>query len=252
MGCKSIFITGCNRPNGLGFGMVKQLLENWKPEHLFASCRNPAEAKELHALTNAHPNLHVVQLDITDHSQYEAVVALVDETTGGQGLNMLINNSGTIDGKGDNTLANLTIEAIRNQLEVNLLGPMFLTKAFLPLLEKAASKSKASPVGVKKAAVVNVSTKMASIADNTSGGRYCYRTSKCALNMATKSLSFELLPKGILTLLVHPGWVRTDLGGPNGLISTEESVASILGFLEKSGSGDNGKFVNYDGKEIAW
>jgi len=93
---------------------------------------------------------------------------------------------------------------------------------------------------------------MASIDDNTSGGRYYYRTSKCALNMATKSMSFELLPKGIVTLLVHPGWVRTDMGGPSGLISTEESVASILAFLEKLGSGDNGKFVNYDGKEIPW
>jgi NAD(P)-dependent dehydrogenase (short-subunit alcohol dehydrogenase family) len=93
---------------------------------------------------------------------------------------------------------------------------------------------------------------MGSIDDNGSGGSYAYRTSKTAVNMAVKSLSIDLAPRGITCIVVHPGWVRTDMGGPSGLISPEESISGIRRVIARLTPADSGGFFNYDGKPIAW
>jgi len=249
--CKNIFITGCNRPNGIGFGLLQQLLDRVKPVHLFATCRNAAEAKELTQLAAKYENLHVVEMEVTNMDKYADIAAYVDKVTSGEGINLLINNAAILGRDGQKSILQLQKDDFMKHLEVNTVAPILLIKAFLPLLEKAASKSNA-PSGIGKAAIVNVSTKVASISDNTGGGMYFYRSSKTALNMATKCVSLELKDKGIVTIMMHPGWVQTDLGGPNGLLTTEQSVVGIMNVMEKLGADDNGKFVQWDGKEIPW
>ena len=97
-----------------------------------------------------------------------------------------------------------------------------------------------------------LSSKVGSISDNTGGGMYIYRSSKTALNQVIKSLSIDLLSKGISVIALHPGWVRTDMGGPNALISIEESVNGMATVISKKSLDDTGKFFNFDGKEIPW
>jgi NAD(P)-dependent dehydrogenase (short-subunit alcohol dehydrogenase family) len=232
--------------------MVKQILEKIKPQHLFATCRNPSGAKELNDLASHYGNLHVIELDLGNEDKYTEVVDKVDAMTGGEGLNVLINNSGIYGDKGVSSIFNLDKKQLQEHFDVNTFAPVFLTKAFVPLLEKASSKGGSAPNGIGRAVVMNISTKMASITDNTSGGAFCYRSSKTALNMLTKCMSFDLKAKGIVTVLMHPGWVRTDMGGPNGLLSTDESANGILNVLENIGEDDNGKFLQFDGQQIAW
>jgi NAD(P)-dependent dehydrogenase (short-subunit alcohol dehydrogenase family) len=93
---------------------------------------------------------------------------------------------------------------------------------------------------------------MGSIDDNTSGSEYIYRSSKTALNMVMKSLSIDLKPYGIAVATLHPGWVRTDMGGPNGLIDPPESIAGLRRVIANLKLGTTGRFIAYDGQEIAW
>jgi NAD(P)-dependent dehydrogenase (short-subunit alcohol dehydrogenase family) len=93
---------------------------------------------------------------------------------------------------------------------------------------------------------------MGSIADNGGGGSYLYRSSKTALNMVVKSLSIDLKPSGITAVVFHPGWVQTDMGGPNAMISTEQSVSGMRQIISRLTPADSGKFFAYDGQEIPW
>lgn len=103
---------------------------------------------------------------------------------------------------------------------------------------------------LKKA--VTLSSKMGSIDDNSGGGSYIYRSSKTAVNMVMKSLSIDLKPLGISVVTLHPGWVQTDMGGPNGLINTQTSVNGLRLVIDHVTIENSGKFIAYDGKEIAW
>jgi NAD(P)-dependent dehydrogenase (short-subunit alcohol dehydrogenase family) len=126
-------------------------------------------------------------------------------------------------------------------LDVNTLGPMRVTEAFLDHLAASGGKK-----------VVTITSGMGSIADNSSGGSYAYRSSKAAVNMVVKSLSLDLAPRGITCIVMNPGWVRTDMGGPGGKISPEESIAGMRRVIAKLKPGDTGKFFNHDGGEYPW
>jgi len=97
-----------------------------------------------------------------------------------------------------------------------------------------------------------VTSRMGSIADNSSGGEYAYRTSKTALNMAVRSLSIDLAPKGVICVLLHPGWVKTDMGGKSAPIDAATSVAGMRATIERATKADNGRFLNYEGKALPW
>jgi len=245
----SVFITGANR--GIGLQFVKDIADKFKPKHLFATFRNAEQAKELHELAAKNPAIHLVQLDIADVAKYDEVVRKVDEVTGGAGLNLLINNSGILNGA-KASLANLELEDFTQHFVVNSIAPILLTRAFIPLLKKAADANSRKSFEIGKAAVVNISTLIGSITDNTSGGYYPYRMSKVALNMGTKSLSIELKKENILITMIHPGWVQTDMGGKNATLTVPQSVSSMVGVLESLNESYNGKFLNYDGKELPW
>lgn len=122
----------------------------------------------------------------------------------------------------------------------------------MPLLKQAASVNSTKPLGSEKALVVNISTFLASISLNNDGGLYPYRCSKAALNMATKSMSVDLKKDQILVTAIHPGWVKTDMGGKNAPLEVETSTSSILDFIQNINETHNGGFYQYDGAALNW
>jgi NAD(P)-dependent dehydrogenase (short-subunit alcohol dehydrogenase family) len=124
---------------------------------------------------------------------------------------------------------------------VNVIGSMRVTEAALPALERGTAKK-----------VVNMSSKMGSIDENTSGGAYSYRASKCALNMVTKSMSLDLKDQGLICISMHPGWVLTDMGGPNALINTKTSIESMMERIDELAPDQTGTFVEWSGGELPW
>jgi len=167
-----------------------------------------------------------------------------------QGLNVLFNNAGIAP-------KSARITAVRSQelmdaLHTNTVVPIMLAKACLPLLKKAAKANESQPMGVARAAIINMSSILGSIQANTDGGMYAYRTSKSALNAATKSLSVDLYPQRIMCVSLHPGWVRTDMGGANAPLDVPTSTGQIVQTISQLGEKQNGGFVNYDGTPLAW
>jgi len=242
-------ITGCNR--GIGLELVKQLLKmDSPPQHIFATYRSPNNSEELLSLAKSNPILHPLQMNVTDQSVYGGIVQKVSDIVGEEGLNMLINNAGVLPQNRD--LQVVTPEDMREAFETNCIAPLFLSKAFLPLIQKAASKNSAASMGVAKAAIIQMSTAVASIAENSGGGTYAYRCSKAALNMSMKSLSVDLASTGILVMSMHPGWVLTDMGGPNAQITTETCCSTMIQTLAGLTEKDHGTFLRYNNTGIQW
>ncbi|KAH8363787.1 hypothetical protein KR200_007925 [Drosophila serrata] len=245
----SILITGCNR--GLGLGLVKALVAlPQPPQHLFTTCRSRAQATELEDLAKKHSNIHILEIDLKNFEAYDKLVADIECVTKDQGLNVLFNNAG-IAPKSTRITATRS-QDLMDTLQTNTVVPIMLTKACLPLLNKAAKVNASEPMGVGRAAVINMSSILGSIQLNTDGAMYAYRASKSALNAATKSMSIDLFPQRILCVSLHPGWVRTDMGGSNAPLdvptSTGEIVKTICGLSEQQ----NGSFLNFDGKQLPW
>ncbi|RVE54961.1 hypothetical protein evm_000328 [Chilo suppressalis] len=243
---KTILITGANR--GLGLGMVKYLTRQGRAEKIIATCRKPSE--ELEKIAQESNKLQIVHLDVTDLASYGDVTTKIANTVGSSGLNLLINNAGIAT---KFTKLNLVkAEQLLENLTVNTVAPIMLTKSMLPLLKQAAEANSSSPVGAARAAVINMSSVLGSIAQNDQGGFYPYRCSKAALNAATKSMSIDLKKEHILVASIHPGWVRTDMGGKGAPLDVVTSVESIFETIEKLGEADSGKFLQYDGAELPW
>jgi NAD(P)-dependent dehydrogenase (short-subunit alcohol dehydrogenase family) len=246
---KSVFITGASR--GIGLEFVRQLVELPEPpKFIFATCRKPETAKELQELASTNSRIHIHQFDVLDYTVYPKLVEWVQNVLGGEGLTALVNNAAvTVP---ESALDVVTRDNMMHVLESNAVAPLMISKAFLPLLKKSAAASGSADMSSSRAIIVNISTMMASIADNSSGGIYPYRASKAALNMINKSLSVDLKADGILAIALHPGWVLTDMGGKNALIDTQKSVQGMLHVLEELSDKDTGCFVNYKGDRIPW
>ncbi|KAH7640446.1 hypothetical protein DERF_000009 [Dermatophagoides farinae] len=236
---KNVIVTGANR--GIGLEFVRQLLkQNNSPKNLIATTRK--QSPELDSLKSAHNNLHVLTYDATNYDSYGDFVKQVESIVKNEGLNLLINNAGMAI---RSTLDNVTPKDILTNVEVNAVGSLMLTKALLPLL-------KASAAAGQKTLVANISSAMGSIDDNGSGGSYAYRASKVTMNMFTKSLSVDLKSDNIIVMTLHPGWVQTDMGGPNALINTETSATGLLDVFNKADMSYTGKFLDWAGKERKW
>jgi len=121
------------------------------------------------------------------------------------------------------------------------MGPMKVSEAFVEHVARSDLNT-----------IVTITSKMGSIADNESGGAYPYRSSKAAVNAVMKSLAVDLRPRGITVVVFHPGWVATDMGGPSAPVGPDESVAGMIKTISKLKLSDSGKFLNYDGKKVAW
>lgn len=243
---QSVLITGANR--GLGLGMVKYLSEHNKAQKIIATCRTPSE--DLKRLAESNKSLTILHLDVTNTSDFGNLTDQISKILGEQGLNLLINNAGITT---KFTKLNLVkTEQLIDNLTVNTVAPIMLTKTLLPLLKKSADSNSDKPMGVQRAAVINMSSILGSIAQNDQGGFYPYRCSKAALNAATKSMSIDLKKDNILVASMHPGWVRTDMGGKNAHLDVPTSVEGIIKTIEKLGECDTGKFLQYDGTELPW
>ncbi|XP_067292285.1 C-signal [Pseudorasbora parva] len=248
--CHSMLITGASR--GLGLQMVKQLLATpERPQKIIATARNPAAAKELQELAKSNPGVHVVSLDVTSDSSVDAAAQAVESIVGADGLNCLINNAAINIPTELNTVSR---DAMMKTYESNTVAPLFVTKAFLPLLRRAAAEG--SSMGIHRAAVVNVSSLLGSVQLNWGEGAsfksYAYRASKSALNMVTRCLATDLEAEGILCVALHPGWVRTDMGGPMAPLSPEESISSVLSVISGLTEKHHGGFVDYNGESLPW
>jgi NAD(P)-dependent dehydrogenase (short-subunit alcohol dehydrogenase family) len=224
-------ITGANR--GIGLETTRQLLERgWT---ISAGVRSPDSANELKALASEDGRLNVLAYDALD---LDAAASLAKQVT--DPIDILFANSG-VHGRDSLSFGNAGNEHFIETMRVNTLAPLALVEAFVD--QVAASQMKV---------VALQSSQMGSISDNSSGGAYAYRASKAALNAVGKSLSIDLSARGIITLILHPGWVRTDMGGPNGLLTVQESVEGQLDLIARANPAMNGRFFHVSGKDIGW
>ncbi len=232
---RHILITGTTR--GLGLEFTRQWLA--KGAHVFALTRDPGAAKALAGLGRDHPKaLSIQKCDVADDASVDAARRAIQKSW--DRVDVLINNAG-IYGQRDDDLDELDVDEIRRVLEVNTLGPLRVTRAFLPLLKKGRSPR-----------VAHITSLMGSIADNGSGGSYGYRMSKAALNMVSRNLAHELKGAGIVSIALHPGWVRTDMGGPSGRLSVEESITGLIRTIDSVGPRESGGFFDYAGRPAPW
>ena len=253
---RSILITGANR--GIGFGIVKHLLANkTRPQYVIATCRSVGgeKSKELEELAAKETCLSVIQLSVDDPATFSTAVGEVDRIVQEHGLNVLVNNAGI----GERTLLeDVTVDAMKEAFAVHTIGPLMLTQSLLPLLKRAASRTSNRQLSWERAAIMNVSSLFASISahgtplSRVNGDWYSYRCSKAALNAITKSLSIDLLKDGIISCLVHPGWVKTDMGGPDAAVTIDNSVQGMLKVFSNLNQDSSGGFFQYDGTSIDW
>ena len=230
---KNVLITGANR--GLGLGLVKKYLEN--NEKVFCTTRNISKSKELKLLKEKHTNnLEICELDLLDKDSPN----ILSNFLVNKPIDLFINNAGVI-GQSAQHFKSISLNPWIEVLKVNLIAPLLITQSIIKNIEKSSEKR-----------IYILSSKVGSIEDNKSGGMYVYRSSKSALNQIVKSLSIDLKPLGISVISLHPGWVRTEMGGPNALISVEESVNGMFGVISNTNIKNSGQFINYDGTQIPW
>ncbi len=225
-------ITGANR--GLGLEFVHQYAAaGWR---VLACCRDPGRATQLSALATRSDGVSVYRLDVTDAKQIRTLA----ETVGDTPVDLLINNAG-IYGQRDADFGNTDTSRWLETLRVNVIAPMKVMEALV-----------AAVVVSRRRIIACISSRMGSIGDNTSGGSYVYRSSKAALNAVAKSAANDLKERGITVVVLHPGWVRTDMGGPSASLTVEDSVTHLRRILDRVSLRDTGSFFDIDGSIIPW
>ncbi len=229
-----VLITGANR--GIGLEFVRQFAA--RGERVFATCRQPAEAIELQDLKAQNPDLvSITALDVTNPSSIVDSYNTISTQT--ETLDLLINNAGiNID---DGSFGALDLDTMQSILTVNSIAPMLVTQQYLDLV-KAGSKPK----------IINVSSGNGSLTNLVTAGYYSYSASKAALNMYSLRLSHDLKDTGVIVIMLHPGWVKTDMGGPNAAIAPEDSIKSMLQFVDTLTLDKSGGYYDYAGRTIPW
>lgn len=223
----TVLITGANR--GIGLEFTRRYAANGA--HVIACCRNPAKAEALGGLTG----VRVLSLDVTDATSVAAMAAAV----GGAPVDIVIANAGTY-GPERQSAVDCDYDGFLETLKINTLGPLMVGQALRPNLLAGAEK---------KLAVLT--SKMGSISDS-SGGVLAYRASKAALNMTAHGLAKSWARDGIAVGILHPGWVQTDMGGPNALIDVQTCVSGLMARIAELNLKNSGRFVDYQGLEIGW
>jgi NAD(P)-dependent dehydrogenase (short-subunit alcohol dehydrogenase family) len=227
-----VVITGANR--GLGLGLARAYAA--RGDEVWATARRPTEATELQALTReAAGRVHVHAVDVRSGDDVRSLATAV----AGANVDLLINNAG-IASEWSAALPTFDADEALDGFDTNALGPLRLAQAFLPNLRAARGK------------VVNMTSLMGSIADNGSGRAYPYRLSKAALNMATRNLAHELRPLGAIAVSLHPGWVKTEMGGAGATEEIGDAVARLVALIDRLRPEDSGKFWHAKGQELPW
>ena len=223
----TVFITGANR--GIGLALA-QHFGNLGFE-VIGTARNPDKAAELKA-----SGAQLVQLDVTDQASVDAMA----KKLAGQPVDILINNAG-VKGKDSKDMASVDVDNIEWILNVNTLGPVRVMKALFPNVQSGQRKT-----------IVNISSTMGSIERNTWGCCAGYRASKTALNSINKTFAVDLGEQGVTFVVMHPGYVQTDMNDGGGNITTDQSAAGLMDVIIGLDASDNGKFYDWQGKELPW
>ncbi len=227
----NFLITGASR--GIGLELTQFALE--AGHHVFAVVRSPDTARTLRTVKSEYKEtLTIFRADVSSATDLEKLKSDIADTP----IDILINNAGVMLDSGDGFLA-LTEDQLLETFKVNTFAPIHVTQTFLANLQKS-----------DKAKVINMTSRMGSISDNSTGDYYAYRMSKTALNMFTKSFSIDY-PK-ITTLTLHPGWVKTAMGGAEAPLLPRESARGLFKIITESDLSHSGKFLDYQGKEIGW
>jgi NAD(P)-dependent dehydrogenase (short-subunit alcohol dehydrogenase family) len=221
-----VLITGANR--GIGLEYARQFAA--KGYTVIGTVRDPTDARELSSVAD-----RVEQLDVTDAASVAALAQRLD----GVAIDVLVNNAGVL-GRRDLTLDTIDFTVMQQTLAVNTLGPLRVCQALLPNLRAG-----------RRRIIVNMSSELGSV-EQSNGRWYAYRASKSALNQVTKCMSVELAPQGFVCVVLHPGWVRTDMGGASATYAPHESVAGLVAVIENLGPADNGRFCDFQGRSIPW
>ncbi|GMS82578.1 hypothetical protein PENTCL1PPCAC_4753, partial [Pristionchus entomophagus] len=241
MSPSSILITGANR--GIGLGFVHHYLSLPAVKHVFATARNPDTAKDLNSISD--PRLHIVKMDVQSDQSIKEAEKEIASVVGATGLTLLINNAGVaaryeIDDAPDR-------KNILDTFDINVAGPIVVSQVFLPLLRKASSNNSSLPIGVNRAAIVNISSGAASMQDNKSGGHVVYRATKTALNSLTKTFGHHTIKDNILTVAILPGFVVTELTNNRGELTVDQSVALMVKVFDTWTKESNGLYYAKEG-----
>jgi len=233
----NILITGANR--GIGLAMVKEALS--RGHQVTATARRLEAAEALNRLSLDNPErLSVQMLDVTDDTSIERLAAVLNNSK--EALDVLINNAGVSTEK--NAFPEVTRAAFLDVLDINTVAPLLMTRALLPALKKADNPK-----------VVHISSILGSIESHSpdwAWKNYPYNSSKTALNMVSRMMHFDLKADGVSVFAVHPGWVRTDLGGDQAPLSTEDSASMLLDRVETLKADDSGGYIGPDGETLPW
>jgi len=227
---ENIIITGANR--GIGFEMAKRFLNEGK--HVFATYRDAKQAEELISF-HSHGTLTALELDVDDPTSIDRFVAAIGDTR----IDVLINNAGIL-GPENQSIHKMDREAWLTTFSVNTIAPFMLTTALLDNLKRSDNPR-----------VVSISSQMGALSRNSTGS-YAYRSSKAALNKVMQVLAHELESEGIIVCPVHPGWVRTDMGGELGEISVQESATGLVSLITQLSKEHSGRFWTWEGEEHLW
>lgn len=219
-------VTGANR--GLGLEFARQLSE--RGDDVIATARRPGEAEEL-----AELGVDIHRLDVAEPASIQEFA----DAIAGRSVDVLINNAGI--GVESTPFEEVDPADLMPFFEINTVGALRVSKALMPRLLEAETRK-----------VINITSRMGSIADNGSGKAYEYRASKAALNMVTRSMAIDLEDEGFVCIVLHPGWVQTDMGGARAPTPPSESIAGMLQVIDGLGPEDSGEFFDYTGARVPW
>lgn len=238
----NVLITGASR--GIGLELARQYAEQGLSDgqqvNVLATCRDPHNAPQLVELKlslqrSGHNNLAILPLDVADEQNVAHFAQLQSNTP----IDILINNAGIY---GENApLLPVNVDLWHKVFHLNAIAPILLTQHLTDNLKLSRLKK-----------VVTISSDMGSIGDNTGGGAYLYRSSKSALNSAMYSLSLDFKPFDITVMMLHPGHVQTDMGGPNAKVPVEDSVNGLRRVIDEVDNAQSGAFRNWLGEPMPW
>jgi len=225
-----VLITGSNR--GLGLEFAKEFAED--NYEVIATCRNLKSCTDLNALSKTSSSIHLYQLDVSNTKNIQDLASQLKNNP----IDILINNAGIYR---SGSFKSVDKDSWIESFITNTIAPYEVIESFLPNILQGHEKK-----------VISITSKMGSIHDNTSGGSYIYRSSKTALNSVMRSLTHDLKSHNIATMTLHPGWVRTDMGGAGGWIDVVKSISGMIKQIKNLSLKNTGQYIDYDGKPIKW
>ena len=226
-----VLITGANR--GIGLALVKAYAG--RRDKVIATVRATSDRHELDEAVKAAPKwIEVIEMDVADPAE----IGRARRRLEAEPIDVLINNAG-IGGPERQSATDMDFDGLIDTLNVNTIAPLRVANAFLPNVKAAKGK------------IITLSSQMGQV-QSASSDSLAYRVSKAAVNKLMRGLATEMKPMGIPVLIVHPGWVKTDMGGDGAQLTPEQSAAQLQKLIDKLDLASTGKFLAWNGKELAW